>query len=602
MSDPNTVYVALDAIADSEHGTRQAVLFQDTASPTAGPKQSLSFRDLARHSLLAARFLVTRCGVKKGDAVLLYLPTSPEWLAFFFATARIGAIAIALNTRFKESELAHFVRTSGAKVAVLEQGFVGTDYLGIVAKARAEAGVDKMVVVDVGGSPVASSSPSLTIVKYAAPSPEDLAAADSLRRDPLLSQGTADALSATFTTSGTTGLPKLASHAQRTLVTHAKNTAQQWHVSPTGQFPSRLLLAVPLCGVFGLAQSMMVLLSGSTLVLVNLFQPQACAALVESEKVTHLLAPDNIVHTVLELHSKAPGSKTSYTFPSLRFIGYANFTSSLGNEILELSKLLPGLHLSGLYGSSELLALMSAWDPSADPIELRALGGGRLNPGIKVRVVDSDGSPIVGLGPDHKGELEFSGYSLLKEYLRNEAAMKKNLRDDGGVRWFRTGDLGYLVPALPGSGYSSSPSAANFAQGNATDSFIYLARMGDTLRLRGFLVDPTEIEAVVVKHRFVAEVQVVGVNLGGGKGEDAVAFVIPSDEFRKETASISSGAADKAMETAVLAHAKPLLANYKIPARVFVVDEFPATNGPNGLKVQKVVLRDMATKKMGAKL
>jgi fatty-acyl-CoA synthase len=296
---------------------------------------------------------------------------------------------------------------------------------------------------------------------------------------------------------------------------------------------------------------MMTLLAGATLYMVNLFDAGSSAPLIDSKGITHVLAPDNIIHSLLELHVKAPSSKTHYTYPSLKFIGYANFTSSLGSSIIELVKLLPGLHLSGLYGSSECLALMSAWVPS-DSLELRTSGGGRLNPGLRVRVVDSDGSIVEGFGVEKKGELEFSGYSILKRYIGNEEAMKKNAYVVDGTTWFRSGDLGHLVEPLAGS---KSPTKTDFAKGLATDSFVYLARLGDSSRLRGFLVDPTEIEATLVKHEMVGEVQVVGVNLGGGKGEDAVAFVIPESKFKGTEMDI---------EKSVLAFAKPLLANYKV--------------------------------------
>jgi fatty-acyl-CoA synthase len=162
--------------------------------------------------------------------------------------------------------------------------------------------------------------------------------------------------------------------------------------------------------------------------------------------------------------------------------------------------------------------------------------------------------------------------------------------------WFRSGDLGHLVKSLPEAEFPANPTPTDFYTGNATNSFIFLARMGDSLRLRGFLVDPSEIEGVLQKHPDVGFVQVVGVDLGIGKGEDAVAFVIPVEEARKKYASEVVG---RELEKEVLEWARPRLANYKVPARVLLVDSFPVTNGPNGEKVQKAILRKDAVARLG---
>lgn len=337
----------------------------------------------------------------------------------------------------------------------------------------------------------------------------------------------------------------------------------------------------------------MALLNGKPIVLVNLFIPESAAYLLEKEQVTHLLAPDNIIHALLTLHKDHPGSNNQHKYTHWTHAGYGLFSSGLAGPIAEMrAKYTPQLYLTGLYGSSELLALLSAWN-YADTRETQLTGGGgRLVPGIRVRVVDSNGVPIHGFGEENKGELEFCGYSTLKEYLGNPEAMKKNLRkESNGEVWFRSGDLGYLVPARAASGFPDSPTHADFDAGRASNSFIFLARIGDSLRLRGFLVDPSEIEGVLQKHPMVGSVQVVGLDLGVGKGDDAVAFVIPSDSAK--------GKKDKEVEDEILNWARPQLANYKVPARILLTDKFPTTNGPNGEKVQKAVLRKEAASRIG---
>ena len=109
--------------------------------------------------------------------------------------------------------------------------------------------------------------------------------------------------------------------------------------------------------------------------------------------------------------------------------------------------------------------------------------------------------------------------------------------------------------------------------------FTFLSRMGDVLRLSGFLVNPLEIEAHIQKVSGIEACQTVAVPRSDGVR--AVAFVL-----LKPGATLD--------ETVVIAHCKHGLANYKVPMRVFAVDDFPKTPSPNGFKIQRNKLREMA--------
>jgi fatty-acyl-CoA synthase len=128
------------------------------------------------------------------------------------------------------------------------------------------------------------------------------------------------------------------------------------------------------------------------------------------------------------------------------------------------------------------------------------------------------------------------------------------LSDDG---WFRTGDLGVAEP-----------------DGRVT----YQARIRDALRLAGFLTDPAEIEQQLATHPAVTGAQVVGAPTVS-RGDVAVAFVTVGAPVE---------------EAALIGHCRGSLANYKVPSRIVVVDAFPASEGPNGVKIRKAELRDRA--------
>jgi fatty-acyl-CoA synthase len=108
--------------------------------------------------------------------------------------------------------------------------------------------------------------------------------------------------------------------------------------------------------------------------------------------------------------------------------------------------------------------------------------------------------------------------------------------------------------------------------------------MGDSLRLRGYLVNPSEIESALMLAAGVGGAQVVGVQRPG-VGEVAVGFIIPAPEA--DLASLPS-------EEALLALCRERIASYKVPARMVALAEFPVINGPNGVKIQKRILRDWA--------
>ena len=147
-----------------------------------------------------------------------------------------------------------------------------------------------------------------------------------------------------------------------------------------------------------------------------------------------------------------------------------------------------------------------------------------------------------------------SGRQTPSSRFNNPRATSDALTDDG---FFKTGDLGYVRP---------------------DGSFVYQARMGDTMRLGGFLVDPSEIEEVLAELPEIASAQVVGIEIEGRLRP--VAFAIPA---------IADPSAD-----ALLAQVASELAAFKVPVRLWFVQEFPATASANGLKFQRTRLRDMA--------
>lgn len=150
------------------------------------------------------------------------------------------------------------------------------------------------------------------------------------------------------------------------------------------------------------------------------------------------------------------------------------------------------------------------------------------------------------------------GYAVVDAYLGDTGGevMAANVDADG---WFHSGDLCSLTP----EGW-----------------LVYHCRMGDSLRLKGFLVEPAEIESVLAGIPEVGMVKAVGVQDEGSTR--LVVFV---------TAAEGQSLDPEAVREYAVAH----LARHKVPDAVHVLDAMPVTRGPNGTKIRAATLRELAT-------
>jgi len=509
----------------------------------AGETRTLSYRELEQASARTAAELAAH-GVRRHDVVAVWLPNWLEAVVVDLALAWLGAANLGLNTRFGAHELAHLLAT-GRPVGVIAPGeLLGLDFGGRLrdaidrAAARAPDFVAPWVALargdgepgedrDVGGGVWALGG------EHDAPPP----APAGEPGDPLKY----------FTTSGSTGYPKLAGHDQASIAIHARNVADV-----LGMGPGDVMLgALPLSGVFGFNPAVAILAAGGSLLLLPIFDAEAAVEALARDGVTHVIGGDDMFGRLIAAWERSPAP-----LPAFRRGGVSDYAGGAAG-VMEWAERAARAKVSGLYGSSELFALTAIW-PADRTLEQRQLGGGRpVSDAIEVRVVDSEtGAPH---GPEQVGELQFRGYPVLQGYLGNDRAALEAFTADG---WFRSGDLGFLT-------------------GEGSD-FVYVCRAGDALRLRGYLVEPAEIERFLMSHAAVDVAKVVGVRPGGG-AEQAVAYV-----------TLHDGATARSDE--LIAHCRSELARYKVPSAIEVIDAFPLTSGPNGTKIKAAELRKRAAR------
>jgi fatty-acyl-CoA synthase len=476
---------------------------------------------------------MSRLGLAPGDAVAIWLPNCPAWFTAHFAAARSGLTTIPLNSWYKHSEAQYFIELSKARAIFIDSGFPGLDSVGTLNVLAGRG-----------------SCPSLRFLFDLNPEPAQVGGLECI---PVGALGSTDegegrgrpenlAMIA-FPTSGTTSKPKMAVHRETALVTHARAVASR------AMMTSRdiVLGALPPCGAYGYILLLASMASGARALQMEWFDLDRLLDIIENERVTMIAVTEPILRRMLG-HRHA----SRETFASLRLVFSAG--GSLG-PVVQRAEDEFGFTVTNVYGSSEVLALAAFW-PSDTSASVRSAAGGKLvSPGMEVSAVDSDGLELPG---DQIGELRFRGPVLATGYLRNPDATSKAFTADG---WFHSNDLGSVDPGIP-------------------DTFRYISRMGDALRVKGFLVNPGEIEAKLQSHPAVAEAQAVGI--AGGDGEEIlVAFVVP-----KQDSDVSS---EELRE-----FCRADMASYKVPAAIGVLDEFPLTRSANGDKVMKRRLREMA--------
>lgn len=478
-------------------------------------------------------------GLVGGDLVAIWLVNRVEWLAFFFASARLGVTLVPINTRYRSDEVTHILNKSGARMLILQPDFRKINFAEVLSNIDAKnlPLLEKIVVID--GS--VDSQPSLLgrcAVGF------DVKACDPVQD---VDNSDPNARTILFTTSGTTKGPKLVMHSQRTLVEHAQRCAREYGLEQGGAV---LLAMLPFCGVFGLNVALAGFVAGAPMVLVDTFDAAPTAQLIQRYQVTHTFGSDEMVRRLADL---VPGE---LPFPSLRFFGFGAFTSSFTEYAINAWG--RGIPLFGLYGSSEILAIFAA-QRMDQSVEERIEGGGHPVAGheAKIRIRDLETGELLPVG--QSGEIEVLAPSNFMGYFNDPEATADAVGPDG---FFRTGDIGYL---------------------RSDGSFVYKTRKGDAIRLGGFLVNPVEIEEVIKRLDGVVDAQVAAVDVEGKMR--AVAFVIAAPE-------------SDLSESGLIQTMSAMVAPFKVPARIWFVDEYPVTLSSNGLKTQRNKLRDMAKERL----
>jgi fatty-acyl-CoA synthase len=540
-----TLASTLDAVA-ARHPDHEAIVFAD---------DRVSFQEFRRRSIVLARGLAA-LGVRRGDRLAIWLPNRPSWFVAQVACARLGAIVVALNPRYKTHELSYILGQSEASALLLTDHLAEVDYLetlhdvvpelahavpGEVASAKLPS--LRHVIVD-AEDPYAGCVRLQDVIDAGAEAGADTGVArDDGRTGP-------DDVLALLYTSGTTSFPKGAMISHRNAVPHAFNTGEQLRLTSA----DRVLHALPAAGTWGgLNIPWSTWSHAACLVLMEAYDPLLALWLIERERCTVWNAVDMMVkpmldHPELDRHDRS--SLRTAAFAAVGGGGHGLF------EAVAERIGIPSLYQP--YGMTEVNA-MALWHDLDEPLELRAVPGITPAPGLEVRIMNPDSGDPCKSGEE--GELQFRGSIVTRGYWKNDDATRAAFTPEG---WFKSGDLGVQ---------------------DERGHMIFQGRLREVLRISHFMVAPGEIEAFLMSHPLVDQAFVVGVP-DERTNEAAVAYVIP-----KPDATVT--------EDDLRAFCRGQIASYKIPKRVRFVSDVPRTPSPHGDKVQRGKLREQALRELG---
>ncbi|WP_224981811.1 AMP-binding protein [Geomonas agri] len=491
-----------------------------------------------------------RMGVKKGDHLAIWAYNVPEWVTLQFATAKIGAVLVTVNTSYKSAELEYLLKQSDSSVLFLVQGFKDTNYIETLGS----------VVPELAGSkPGELASVALPCLKHVVflgeGAPDGMINFEHIiELGAQVSDAELEAVEQTLSihdvinmqyTSGTTGFPK------GVMLTHHNVVNNGFNIGECMRFTEkdRLCIPVPFFHCFGCVLGVMACVThGTTMVPVEIFDPLKVLQAIEQERCTAVHGVPTMFIAELE-HPRF----AEFDLTSLR----TGIMAGSNCPIEVMRRVIRDMHASEItiaYGQTESSPVITQ-TRTDDPIELKVATVGRVLPNVELKIVDIETGAE--LPPGKQGELCTRGYLVMKGYYKMPEETAKAIDADG---WLHTGDLAVMDE----NGYCK-----------------ITGRIKNMIIRGGENIYPREIEEFLYTHPKISDIQVYGVP-DRKYGEQVMAAVV-----------LKQGC--EMTEEEVKEFCRGRIANYKIPKYVRFVDSYPMTASG---KIQKFKLREMAIREL----
>jgi fatty-acyl-CoA synthase len=486
----------------------------------------ITFAEVFDEAQLIAAYLEQRCGVRKGDRVLLFMQNSPQFVIAYYGILRANAVVVPLNPMYLTQEVLRCAKDAGASTAIVSQELY----------SRIEPlldGPDVKHVIVAAYSDYLKRPTDLSVPDFiTAPRNELSRPGVTLWRDVLasgLSPGPltagSDDLCVMPYTSGTTGEPKGCMHTHRSAM-HTLVASMRWFAVQ----PEMTTLAVaPFFHVTGMQGSMNgPLYNGNTVVLLPRWDRVVAAQCVQRYQIASWTA----VPTMIQDFFMNPNIDT-YDLSSIQKLsgGGAAMPAAVAQRLLDR-----GITYCEGYGLSETMAATHINPP--DRPKQQCLGIPIY--GVDSRVVDA--VTLAELPAGEVGEIVTHGPQVFSGYWNKPDATAAAFLEIDGKQFLRTGDLG----RVDNEGY-----------------FFMVDRLKRMINASGFKVWPSEVESLMYQHPAVLEACVIGTS-DAHRGETVKAFVVLRPTWH--------GRID---EQAIIDWCRQNMAVYKTPRIIVFVDALP---------------------------
>ena len=517
-------------------GSREALVFGD---------ERWTWTEFEADVIAAAKGLIA-LGVKPGEKVALWMNNKPEWLFLMYATAKIGAVLVPLNTRYRSDDIQYVLSQSDTGTLLSDDRSGPVSYLDMVKEViphpeSLKEGIkefpDLRRIVFVGDECYSGT----TLWKEALVSGKSITDAELQERE---SRVKPDDLMLIGYTSGTTGDPKGVMHSHINI----RNCMER--ASTLGiTFTDIHINYLPMFHIYALSEVMMICaLTGAKQILMESFDAKEALTLIEREQVSLAHGFDTHWKDLLDSQSALQANVSSLRLGTLP----AGTEATI--PVAELVQDIFCPTVSG-FGMTETWAFAALSFPT-DTREQRIYASGYPMSDISFQVVNPEtGIPVE---PKELGELRVKGYTLMQGYYKRPQATAESFTEDG---WFKTGDTAKI---------------------RQDGRLIFLGRYKDMLKVGGENVSPAEVEAHLMKI----------------SGIQAISVVAYPDERLHEVAVAFTILKSDSMLTAdeITGFLKGKIASFKIPRHIIFVKEFPMTSSG---KVQKARLRRQAIEILG---
>lgn len=508
-----------------------------------------TWKELDEEATKIAKGLLS-IGIKKGDHVAIWATNYPEWMLTLFATAKIGAILVTVNTNYKIFEVEYLLRQSDAKCLVMIKGFKDSDYVGII---------NELCPTLKDSRPGELNNPMLPYLKDVIFVGENCppgmywwndlyAMADNVSDDEFLSVYNSldphDVINMQYT-SGTTGFPKGVMLTHFNIVNNGKCIGDCMKFTEN----DKLCIPVPFFHCFGLVLGIMACLTHATAMIpLDYYQPLKVMEAVQNEECTAVHGVPTMFIAMLE----HPDFK-KFKFPKLRTGIMAGSPCPI-KVMQQVVDEMGAKEITIAYGQTEASPVCTQ-TTTDDSIEIRVSTVGRVLPHVEAKIINPETGEEC--PPNVPGEFCTRGYHVMKGYYKMPEATDQAIDKDG---WLHTGDLA----TVDEHGY-----------------YKITGRIKDMIIRGGENIYPKEIEEFLYTHPKVKDVQFVGVP-SKEYGEEILACIILKD-------------GETATEQEIKDYVKSHMARHKTPKYVKFVESYPMTASG---KIQKYKIREAAIEEL----